>query len=67
MVLYEDSQRKMPVVLIETKRKYDGSALALQQIKNYAKNAGVSTMKYLFVSDGLLYWLLERDFIYELF
>jgi hypothetical protein len=59
LVLYADSNRQHPLVLIETKRMHEGSAKAMQQVKNYAKHNPPGQLRHLLVSDGLRYWLLE--------
>ena len=61
LILYEDSARKRPCVIVEAKRMYEGSASATEQVKNYAKKHTKDPLRHLMVSDGLRYWLLEPD------
>jgi hypothetical protein len=61
LILYEDSERKKPCVIIETKSLYRGSTSAIAQVKKYAAEQPTDPLRHLVVSDGMRYWLLEPN------
>ena len=61
LILYDDSERKKPCVIIETKSLYSGSTPAMAQVKKYAAEQSADPLRHLVVSDGMRYWLLEPN------
>lgn len=62
ILLYQDSRRLEPSILIETKSMWTGSAEAIIQAENYIKE--IDSLSYLnrfIVTDGLRYWLYSMQ------
>lgn len=58
IILFQDTKRKIPIVLLETKKIWTGLRNAYDQIEFYAKN--LTTVKYLMTTDGLRYSFYEK-------
>lgn len=59
MLLYENADRKKPLILVETKTMFTGSKFAIEQAKAYAVN--IDELNKIVVTDGLRFWLLEKN------
>jgi hypothetical protein len=62
MLLFEDEERELPKVLIETKALWTGSSLAIRQAENYLLSKEyLSSIEKVLVTDGIVYWLYKRN------
>jgi hypothetical protein len=61
IVLFRKPDRVTPYILIETKRMYEGSAGAINQIKRYIKELHeLKNLTLFIVTDGLRFWLYNK-------
>jgi len=62
IMLFSDNARKKPKILVETKKMWDGSSEAIKQSMNYLnKSSELNNVSKFIVTDGLRYWLYEKN------